>query len=124
LGGVSEFLDEKKKATIADFERADRVNDKKKNMSSSQKEFYLQRKEREKLLRKLKSVINRCENKIIELEKEQSAIEDLMADASFYESPGHKQELQKHQVVLNNIWHVEQKWEKAMMELEEIERAH
>jgi len=122
LGGVSEFLDEKKKETIADFERAERVTIKEKNDKSSHKELYIQKKEKEKSIRKIKSEINRCENQMVELEKEQSAIEDIMADPAFYELPGHKQELQKHQVVLNKIWQVEQKWEKAMEQLEGMEQ--
>jgi ATP-binding cassette subfamily F protein 3 len=122
LGGVSEFLDEKKKETIADFERAERVSVDKVNAGSSQKELFIKKKEREKLFRKLKSEISRCENLMIELEKEQSVIEDIMAKADFYESIDHKKELNKHQVVLNKIWKVEQKWEKAMVELEELEQ--
>jgi ATP-binding cassette subfamily F protein 3 len=122
LGGVSEFLDEKKKETIADFERTDRVSIQKTIASSSQKELFIKKKEKEKLLRKLNSEISKCENLMHKLEKEQSAIEDLMAHTDFYESPNHKQELEKHQVVLNKIWQVEQKWEKAMMKLEGIEK--
>ena len=44
-----------------------------------------------------------------------------MADPSFYELPNHKDELEKHQVLLNKIWQVEQKWEKAMLLLEELD---
>lgn len=120
LRGISEFLEEKKKESIADFERTVR-NVQIKDSSSSQKEIYQQKKENEKTLRKIKSEISRCENSLVELEKEQNKIEDLMADPSFYELPNHKEELEKHQVILNKIWQVEQKWEKAMIQLEEIE---
>jgi len=41
LGGVSEFLDEKKKESIADFEREERVSISKTTDKSSQKELYL-----------------------------------------------------------------------------------
>lgn len=122
LGGVSEFLDEKKKETIADFERGERVVQKKTSAGSSQKELYLRKKEQEKLTRKLKSEINRCESQMAELEKKQTKIEDLMAASDFYESPEHKSELEKHQTILSEIWHIEQKWEKAMLQLEELEQ--
>lgn len=120
LRGISEFLEEKKKDSIADFERIDREVQKKIS-TSSQKEIYQNKKENEKTLRKIKSEISRCENSLVELEKEQNEIENLMADPSFYESPNHKAELEKHQIVLNKIWQVEQRWETAMMKLEEIE---
>ncbi|RLD25139.1 MAG: ABC transporter ATP-binding protein, partial [Bacteroidetes bacterium] len=85
LRGISEFLEEKKKESIADFERTERDVQIKAG-TSSQKEIYQQKKENEKALRKIKSEISRCENSLIELEKDQKKIEDLMADPSFYES--------------------------------------
>ena len=120
LRGISEFLEEKKKESIADFERIER-DVQIKVSTSSQKIIYQQKKENEKALRKIKSEISRCEKSLIELEKDQNKIENLMADPSFYELPNHKDELEKHQVILNKIWQVEQKWEKAMIQLEEIE---
>ena len=120
LRGISEFLEEKKKETIADFERTERDVHIKVS-ASSQKEIYQQKKENEKALRKLKSEISRCETRLIELEKEQNKVENLMADPAFYELPNHKEVIEKHQGILNKIWQVEQEWEKAMMQLEEIE---
>ena len=121
LRGISEFLEEKKKESIADFERTER-DVQIKVSTSSQKEIYQRKKENEKALRKIKSEISRCENNLVDLEKKQNEIENLMADPSFYESASHKEDLEKHQIILNKIWQVEQKWETAMMKLEEIEK--
>ena len=121
LRGISEFLEEKKKESISDFERTER-DVQIKVSTSSQKEIYQRKKENEKALRKIKSEISRCENNLVDLEKKQNEIENLMADPSFYESASHKEDLEKHQIILNKIWQVEQKWETAMMKLEEIEK--
>ena len=121
LGGVGEFLEVKKKETIADFERSEQIKVKKANESSSQKEQYLERKENEKNLRKLKSEVSRCEVEMEKFEEEQSEIETIMADPNFYDLPNHKDTVQKHQEILSKIWKIEQRWEKAMTDLESLE---
>jgi len=121
-GGVNEFLDEKKKETIADFERKEKASSKKKQVgSTSQKEQYLQRKETEKRTRKYKNEVDRCEKELAVLEQEQSELEALMADPKFYESAEHQKINEKHQWVLNKVWKIENRWEVAMMKLEELE---
>lgn len=124
LSDIDAFLSEKKKESIASFERVNSTaTNQQKKSNSKQKSDYLKRKELEKSRRKLTSEIERCENQMEKLELDMHHLEDQMGATDFYEQPKHQNILDQHQKVLHQLWKVEQKWEKAMLDIEALEGA-
>ncbi len=90
IGGIYDFLRKKKIVNLRDIEKKDRLSrELRKDENASNKQKYLEKKEHERSLRKLRKRLEDSENLIEEMEKELSAIDiELMTIADPSESAG------------------------------------
>lgn len=91
IGPINEFLDKHKVETFRDFEAGDifnkkNFNSKKDKSNKSNKQRYLEDKNQEKKLRKLKNSIKNLEKKIEKIENEIKEIEKKMQSSDFYDN--------------------------------------
>ncbi len=131
LGGIYEFLEKKKIASLAELERKrlpgqEEKPEEKKELRAqseesgavkavSQKLSYAEQKEREKMIRRAQKKVKDCEEQIASLEGEIAALEEKMSsgefDADIYAS---------HSAVQKKLDNAMSLWELASMELEEL----
>ena len=131
LGGIYEFLEKKKIASLAELERKrlpgqeEKSEEKKELRAQSeesgavkpaiQKLSYAEQKEREKMIRRAQKKVKDCEEEIASLEGEIAALEEKMSsgefDADIYAS---------HSAAQKNLDNAMSLWELASMELEEL----
>ena len=117
LGGVYEFLQSKKAATIREFEFKEKVVVKDKKEESENKLSYEERKERDRTIRKTQNAISNLEKKIAELETQLEAYNNqLMAPASYSDEL-----LQKYGEVKKELEHAMKEWENAHENLEKLQ---
>ncbi len=131
LGGIYEFLEKKKIATLAELERnkapEPAVKDemkqpvkesnepKRQQPAEGRKLSYTEQKERDKMLRKAKKKVEACEADIARLEAEVATIEEKMASGEYDE-----QLFAQHASARKNLDNAMSMWELASMELEEL----
>lgn len=131
LGGIYEFLEKKKIASLAELERKrlpgqEEKSEEKKELRAqseesgavkavSQKLSYAEQKEREKMIRRAQKKVKDCEEEIASLEGEIAALEEKMSsgefDADIYAS---------HSATQKKLDNAMSLWELASMELEEL----
>lgn len=131
LGGIYEFLEKKKIASLAELERKrlpgqEEKSEEKKELRAqpeescavkavSQKLSYAEQKEREKMIRRAQKKVKDCEEQIASLEGEIAALEEKMSsgefDADIYAS---------HSAAQKKLDNAMSLWELASMELEEL----
>lgn len=129
LGGIYEFLEKKKLASLTDLERKNERTQPAPSIASAKKTVtdtvksggalsYADMKEREKLLRRIKKRVTDAENEIDAIEKKIAAIESRFAagesgDELFKEHAGLNRELENAMSI----------WELATTELDELQRS-
>ena len=131
LGGIYEFLEKKKIASLAELERKrlpgqEEKSEEKKELRAQpepstpvkpaiQKLSYAEQKEREKMIRRAQKKVKDCEEQIASLEGEIAALEEKMSsgefDADIYAS---------HSATQKKLDNAMSLWELASMELEEL----
>lgn len=131
LGGIYEFLEKKKIASLAELERKrlpgqEEKSEEKKELRAQpepsapvkpaiQKLSYAEQKEREKMIRRAQKKVKDCEEQIASLEGEIAALEEKMSSGEFaadiYAS---------HSAAQKKLDNAMSLWELASMELEEL----
>lgn len=122
LGGIYYFLEKRKLDSLQEVERRDnrtKSDTKATEKVSAGKQSYEQRKEQEKLLRKLRRTVEGIEDELSRIEGEIAACDARFAAATEYNEEDYKQydELKKR------YDHLMHEWEKASYELELTEGA-
>ena len=122
LGGIYYFLEKRKLDSLQEIERRDnrtKSDTKATEKVSAGKQSYEQRKEQEKLLRKLRRTVEGIEDELSRIEGEIAAYDARFAAATEYNEEDYKQydELKKR------YDHLMHEWEKASYELELTEGA-
>ena len=117
LGGIYYFLEKRKLDSLQEVERRDnrtKSDTKATEKVSAGKQSYEQRKEQEKLLRKLRRTVEGIEDELSHIEGEIAAYDARFAAATEYNEEDYKQydELKKR------YDHLMHEWEKASYELE------
>ena len=117
LGGIYYFLEKRKLDSLQEIERRDnrtKSDTKATEKVSAGKQSYEQRKEQEKLLRKLRRTVEGIEDELSRIEGEIAAYDARFAAATEYNEEDYKQydELKKR------YDHLMHEWEKASYELE------
>jgi len=84
LGGVYEFLKSKKKDTIKEYERKDKVVEKKTSKVSSNKLSYEEKKQLDKDIRKTQNQVSKFEKQIEELEDKNEQLNNKLLDSASY----------------------------------------
>ena len=118
LGGISEFLERKKIENLSELERKKTVPLQpmsKDNQLSSSKLSYEERKEQQKLLRKLEKNVFECEEKIEKLEIEIKSIEQRLSTPEGASNVDLLMEYAKKKEKLSNVM---EKWTESTIELE------
>lgn len=119
LGGIYDFLRKKKIENLKEIEKKEKVvvRTETQNAGSSNKQKYLEKKEYERNLRKLKKRLEDCEEAIGKLEEEISAV-----DKSFMEignsSDSHNLNFEKYQTLKESLNEEMQRWTQYSEELE------
>ena len=120
IGDISEFLKEKRAATIALYE-ADVMKAKKaEQATSSEKENYLDRKEREKRKRKLTNAISKYERLISNTEEEMATLETEIAELDYSNQEHANSRLKAYEEVKLKNDQAMTDWETAQEELDLI----
>jgi len=118
LGGISEFLERKKIENLSELERKKNVSlesKSKDNQLSENKLSYEERKEQQRLLRKLEKNVSECEEKIEKLEIEIKSIEQQLSTP---EGASNVDLLMEYAKKKEKLSHVMEKWTECTMELE------
>ena len=115
LGGIYYFLEKRKVESLQDIERKDTpVNTSTNKESSSGKLSYEQKKEQEKLVRKLRKAVESIEAELAEVENQIASYDEKFATATAYNEADY--------AVYNELKarydHLMHEWEKASYELE------
>lgn len=120
LGGIYDFLEKKKIDNLQELERIEPSSKLNNNIADKQisasKESYLEKKEKDRLLRSVKRKIEQIEDSISKLEDEIEKIEEKMglgdvSDVTIYD---------RHQELNKSLEQEMQKWEEASNELENL----
>ena len=115
LGGIYYFLEKRKVESLQDIERKDTPTNTPANKeTSSGKLSYEQKKEQEKLVRKLRKAVETIESELAEVEAKIAAYDEKFATATTYNEADYAayNELKAH------YDHLMHEWEKASYELE------
>lgn len=115
LGGIYYFLEKRKLASLQEIERRDRpavVAEQPK--SSSGKLSYEQKKEQEKLLRKLRKAVEQIEAELMEVEQQIAAYDERFATATEYVEADYA----AYNALKGRYDHLMHEWEKASYEVE------
>ena len=88
--------------------------------SSSNKESYEARKERDKRKRKLSNVISKCQSEIESTEKKIKEMDAVIAELDYSEQNKSTKILEEYGVLKNSIGELMGRWEEAEMELDII----
>ena len=115
LGGIYYFLEKRKVESLQDIERKDTPTNTPANKeASSGKLSYEQKKEQEKLIRKLRKAVESVEAELAEVEAKIAAYDEKFATATAYNEADYAayNELKAH------YDHLMHEWEKASYELE------
>ena len=114
LGGIYYFLEKRKLADLQEIERTEKPISSAPKESTSGKLSYEQKKEQEKLLRKLRKQVEQIEATLAEVEQEIAAWDAKLAAATAY----NEQDYQTYNALKARYDHLMHEWEKASYELE------
>ena len=119
LGDIWYFLEKRKVESLQDIERKDRpAATAKAAESNAGKLTYEQKKEQEKLLRKLRKAVESVEEELAKVEKEITDYDARLAVATEYNA----EEYAKYNALKEHYDHLMHEWEKASYELEITEQ--
>ncbi|MCM1451825.1 MAG: ABC-F family ATP-binding cassette domain-containing protein [Clostridium sp.] len=117
LGGIYEFLEKKKIASLQELERKDIGKEKPvEAQPSASKLSYAEKKERERVLRQAKKKVEEAESKIEKLETQKADIE-----AKFAQGETSDALFKEHAQIQQDLETAMAQWEEASMELEAME---
>ena len=117
LGGIYYFLEKRKLESMADIERSDKPTTsqaKSADSTSTGKLSYEQKKEQEKLLRKLRKAVESIEEELAAVEREIAEYDARFATATEYNSDDYA----KYNALKERYDRLMHEWEKASYELE------
>ena len=120
LGDIWYFLEKRKVESLQDIERKERptVSDKSNDTPTAGKMTYEQKKEQEKLLRKLRKAVESIEQELAEVEKEIADYDARFATATEYNADDYA----KYDALKQRYDTLMHEWEKASYELEITEQ--
>ena len=120
LGDIWYFLEKRKVESLQEIERKERptVSDKSNDTPTAGKMTYEQKKEQEKLLRKLRKAVESIEQELAEVEKEIAAYDARFATATEYNADDYA----KYDALKQRYDTLMHEWEKASYELEITEQ--
>lgn len=122
LGGIYYFLEKRKIESLAEIERRDKPAATIKSsdtMSNAGKLSYEQRKEQEKMLRKLRKAVESIEAELAEVEHQIAEYDQRFAVATEYNA----EEYKSYEELKGRYDHLMHEWEKASYELEITEQS-
>ncbi len=114
LGDIWYFLEKRKVESLAEIERKERPAEVKSSESGGGKLSYEQKKEQEKLLRKLRKAVESVEEELAKVEKEIADYDARFAVATEYNA----EDYAKYDALKQRYDHLMHEWEKASYELE------
>ena len=120
LGDIWYFLEKRKVESLQDIERKDRGATLEKTCESptAGKLSYEQKKEQEKLLRKLRKTVESIEQELSQVESDIAAYDKRFAEATEYNADDYA----KYETLKQHYDHLMHEWEKASYELEVTEQ--
>ncbi|MDX9853992.1 MAG: ABC-F family ATP-binding cassette domain-containing protein [Tenuifilaceae bacterium] len=122
LGGIYEFLRRRKLENMQELERrAKEVADSKPKSDSEQKQSYLERKEMDKLIRKVASRLEQVEKDITKTEAEIAKIDGMLANPAEHGiDHSDKTLFTQYDGLKTKLAKLMEEWEEVTMELEEL----
>lgn len=114
LGDIWYFLEKRKVESLQEIERHDKPVAKTEETTNSGKLSYEQKKEQEKLLRKLRKTVETIEAELADVEREIANYDTRFAIATEYNADDYT----KYNVLKERYDHLMHEWEKAVYELE------
>ena len=114
LGDIWYFLEKRKVESLADIERHDKPTAKMDNVPTDGKLSYEQKKEQEKLLRKLRKAVETIEAELADVERDIAAYDARFATVTEYNADDYA----KYDALKARYDHLMHEWEKASYELE------
>jgi ATP-binding cassette subfamily F protein 3 len=119
LGDIWYFLEKRKVESLQDIERHDKPTAQKSVESNTGKLSYEQKKEQEKLLRKLRKNVEMIEEEAAKVEKEIADFDAKFAVATEYNADDYT----KYNALKERYDHLMHEWEKASYEVEITEQS-
>ena len=119
LGGIYYFLEKRKLASLQEIERRDKPATAAAPKENSGKLSYEQKKEQEKLLRKLRKQVAEIETELAKVEEEIAAFDQKFAAATDYVEADYK----AYNDLKARYDHLMHEWEKASYEVEIVEES-
>jgi ATP-binding cassette, subfamily F, member 3 len=121
IGGIYDFLRKKKFENLKDIEKKDKIkNSITKDSTSSNKQKYLEKKENDKILRKLKKNLENTEKKIENIEADILAVDKTFMEPG-NSSSAHDMDFQKYQDLKEQLNEEMNKWAQYSHEVEEFQ---
>ncbi len=117
LGGIYYFLEKRKIESLQELERSDSRTPSTSKESRSGKLSYEQKKEQEKLLRKLRKTVEEIETSLADLERQIAEADTRLAAATSYNEADYAD----YNALKQRYDHQMHEWEKASYELELVE---
>ena len=116
LGDIWYFLEKRKIESLSEIERRDKsvTTPKSNDTNGAGKQSYEQKKEQEKLLRKLRKAVETIEEELAKVEQEIAAYDARFATATEYNADDYA----KYDALKQHYDHLMHEWEKAVYELE------
>ena len=116
LGNIWYFLEKRKIESLSEIERRDRsiAAPKSSDTNGAGKQSYEQKKEQEKLLRKLRKAVETIEEELAKVEQDIAAYDARFATATEYNADDYA----KYDALKQHYDHLMHEWEKAVYELE------
>ena len=116
LGDIWYFLEKRKIESLSEIERRDKsiAAPKSNDTNGAGKQSYEQKKEQEKLLRKLRKAVETIEEELAKVEQEIAAYDARFATATEYNADDYA----KYDALKQHYDHLMHEWEKAVYELE------
>ncbi len=121
LGGIYYFLEKRKVESLKEIERkapAAQGVERKSEPQGGGKLSYEQRKEQEKMLRKLRKNVETIEAELADIERQIAAYDEKFAAATAYDAADYE----KYEALKSRYDHMMHEWEKASYELEITEQ--
>ncbi len=119
LGGIYYFLEKRKLASLQEIERRDKPTTATAQKENTGKLSYEQKKEQEKLLRKLRKQVSEIEAELAKVEEEIAAFDQKFAVATEYVEADYK----AYNDLKARYDHLMHEWEKASYEVEIVEES-
>lgn len=121
-GNITEFLDHKRMESLQNLNRfQQQARNSPKEIKDSKTE-YLEKKEVERLRRKLNNAVDRLEKEIASLEQEMQMLEKKLSDPSIYNETLNNEFLRKYKELKIRNDQALEEWEKATGEMEEFRK--